>query len=54
MERVNLLIQTIHCDLFKQGSVADAGTHKVFNSTFFIVLLKYLKTCRHICVEDIK
>ena len=38
MERFNLLIQTIHCDTFKQARAADRATHKVFNAAFLNVL----------------
>ena len=52
MERLDSFIQTIHCDTFKQAWTADPGIVKVFNSIFYYVLLKCLRTCKHICVED--
>ena len=37
---INLVIQTIHCDISKQATVADTVIHKVFNLIFLSVLFK--------------
>ena len=40
MERLNLFIQTILCDKFKQTWVANTGIHKVLHSTILNALLR--------------
>ena len=40
MLRLNLFLETILCDTFKQTSVGDTGIHMVFNLTILSVLLK--------------
>ena len=40
MQRLDLFIQTILCDTFKQTRVAGTGIHKVVNSTILSALLR--------------
>ena len=53
-EMLDSFIQTVHCDKFKQTWVAGSHIYKALNWTFVSVLLKCLRICRRICIEDIK
>ena len=53
-DMLDSFIQTVHCDKFKQTWVAGSHIYKALNWTFVSVLLKCLRICRRICIEDIK